>query len=492
MPPSPFSHQNLRRGPARGAFPGSAVIGVLTRSSTAAAGRTGAGPLQRGVTGRAALRDVPSGVGRAACGAKSKVQGGRDGNEPFYVQGCGCGGSCDAGTARAGSAGGTTPRAVPAGRGGSTCGTKPKLPGGQNGQQPFYSEGCGCGGGHGSARPVGGGLPRSSPLAVSNAGFGFAEEESDPDAAPSKFAAAPPPSQGCPGPDAFQQLFDKWNSRNMLLHRAVDYAADAAGVCFGVPNSASDQLCADFALEFWNDSDKIELCPTPPMNVSLSRQACNHSSEEVDVMVGLEHGPQFENMFHAGACDATFVSFLRKCWCMLFENFDILEWAICVAIGDKEVAAELKRLLSGEHYILVTCSSVDPPNLVETVIDMVWFRHAPEIDGWLDSFTLGTRDQRLCAVIQGAHVLFHELLHRAATIGDFWLEGAGANSTDIGVQCNPVWLAESVARTGLIMRFARARHAPCCDGKWSDMFFKIGVNHDGGLDCAATELELKP
>ncbi len=97
MPPSPFSHQNLRRGPARGAFPGSADNGVLARSSAAAGVHVGGLPLDRTVSGAAELREVPEGTGKAACGEASTVQGGKDGSEPFYLQGCGCGGACDAG-----------------------------------------------------------------------------------------------------------------------------------------------------------------------------------------------------------------------------------------------------------------------------------------------------------------------------------------------------------------------------------------------------------
>lgn len=123
MTPSIFSHENLGTGRMHGWGPGSPMSGALARlgENPGNFGWTAGGvPPGLGTGSSAATRLVPEGKGKAACGAKSKVGGGViEGEEPNYVEGCGCGGECGdgGGASEAASAFGSRPLGLLAERG---------------------------------------------------------------------------------------------------------------------------------------------------------------------------------------------------------------------------------------------------------------------------------------------------------------------------------------------------------------------------------------
>lgn len=80
-----------------GMFAGMGVMGAMIGSGRTAGWNAGAGPAGMNLGGPAVSRVLPEQQGVAACGAASKATGGKDGAEPFYMEGCGCGGVCGAG-----------------------------------------------------------------------------------------------------------------------------------------------------------------------------------------------------------------------------------------------------------------------------------------------------------------------------------------------------------------------------------------------------------
>ncbi len=82
-------------GPAAGFFAGAARPGANLGAGRPAGFLPGVASarLVAGLARAVPLRDA----GVAGCGATSTVGGGRDGGEPFYLEGCGCGGACGGG-----------------------------------------------------------------------------------------------------------------------------------------------------------------------------------------------------------------------------------------------------------------------------------------------------------------------------------------------------------------------------------------------------------
>ncbi len=98
MGPLTFSHQQLPSTRVNGMFAGMGVAGagVMTRPAPTLGWHVGGTPSAMMMGGGALQRVVPEGVGKASCGAQSKMPFGKDGNEPITVEGCGCGGGCGA------------------------------------------------------------------------------------------------------------------------------------------------------------------------------------------------------------------------------------------------------------------------------------------------------------------------------------------------------------------------------------------------------------
>lgn len=89
-----LSHSHIGARPS-GLFAGMGVMGAMVGAARARGWQAGMGPAGVGVGGGAVSR-VAQEPGTAACGAQSKAKGGKDGAEPFFMEGCGCGGECGA------------------------------------------------------------------------------------------------------------------------------------------------------------------------------------------------------------------------------------------------------------------------------------------------------------------------------------------------------------------------------------------------------------
>lgn len=90
----PTFHQAADAAPTAGRVMG-AFAPVQHPVGQRASGWYAGTPLRGAMAGGVAiLRPVPAGPGKAACGGDSRLKGGRDGAEPFYTEGCGCGGGC--------------------------------------------------------------------------------------------------------------------------------------------------------------------------------------------------------------------------------------------------------------------------------------------------------------------------------------------------------------------------------------------------------------
>jgi len=283
------------------------------------------------------------------------------------------------------------------------------------------------------------------------------------------------PTGPCADDESFQRFYVRWQGVEITEDNLENYLLDASGVRLTIPASVDGKTCGPYVSCFWTPDGTVDECPAPSLGATSSQKTCDHNGDEVDHLIGQDLGPQFEDVFGGNECSATFKQFMRRCWCMLFENLDIVEWAVCTCIGDTAVFNSLRQVLSGERYVLMTCDQSNVPFIAEAVLDIRWHEATRDVKNWLAAYDSGDRDQRLCAVIRGAGVLFHELLHVVGGGADFWLEFAKSHDLpiDADLACNPVWLAHSALRTGLMMRFPRSRMTGRCDSTLDSVYLEV-------------------
>ena len=107
---STLTHAHIGARPV-GMFAGMGVMGAMIGSGRTSGWHAGTGPAGVNLGGPAVSR-VMQEPGKAACGAASTVKGGEDGAEPFFMEGCGCGGGSGCGDegAAAGPPGSAEPK----------------------------------------------------------------------------------------------------------------------------------------------------------------------------------------------------------------------------------------------------------------------------------------------------------------------------------------------------------------------------------------------
>lgn len=278
-------------------------------------------------------------------------------------------------------------------------------------------------------------------------------------------SGAPPPS-GCV-PDDFQDAYEYYDCRDIAKYGTpIGYPSECTRI--DVPDSAWDRDCAFTDWTGWRNGED---CPEPYWNITTQTKACNHSSEEVDELTRLA---EFTD------CEGNFLSLVRKGWCLLVENMDLVDWVICRVYGPGQTC--LQGILKGERETNFACRGLEEGRTATA--DLLGVRLNPYADALVfqrHMFANGSKEERLCAVLWMAELLFHELQHYCF-LGGFATgdrtsddcEGGGDDTPwycHKDGECEPVWIASNTLRTLLRMRYPRARAALCCDTCLSETFF---------------------
>lgn len=161
---------------------------------------------------------------------------------------------------------------------------------------------------------------------------------------------------------------------------------------------------------------------------------------------------------------------------MLNQNADLVEWVTCVVYGDLDgawlfhtIVDYMDELVANRTPVNMTCVTAGSKYLAQTVVGVAWNSDDPILQYWASQFANGSAEDKLCAVLNCAQVMYHELLHVAI----------GLDSVDSGVEpeaCHHVSVAQSLMKFALLLRFPQARASRCCDGCLSDVPYILGVN----------------
>jgi hypothetical protein len=218
----------------------------------------------------------------------------------------------------------------------------------------------------------------------------------------------------------------------------------------GLPNNADDQTCFGTSGELWNHRSESE-CVPPLLNRTTSTRACNHTSDEMDFITRW-------TVF--GGCHDTMENLLRKAWCLLIENLDIVDWVLCMVYGPNAGSC-LQVILEGTHDVGIECStSITSAAQASWLTGTVTFNPQHEdIIGMKAMFESGDDEDRLCAVIRASAVLFHELQHVCFLGGFMNFDGQGTITED---RCEPTWLTYSTYTYAMYLRYPEARRSRCC------------------------------
>ncbi len=433
-----LSHSRIGTGIMHGWGPGSPMSGALARMGPNPGNHgwvAGGVPPMHG----AVLRAVPEGKGKAACGAPSKLAGcGRDGEEPVNLEGCGCGGSCGAREESLNSQCGS-------------CETQDGEPHGHPTNEMPHSLFVREAAIHHRAessvhyRKVDKD-GKADPITKEEAD---ATKEAQEREAAAKEAVE---AENAAVAALFSTHFENMDCRNIAKYGGSGMGLDP-DTMMGIPPAAFTQPCADApsADDSTPFSAKWGDCAVPVWNEYSGTDPCGALAPSVE-RSGVE-------------CSAIEDQMLAHGRAMLMLNKDIVRWAICLGYGDEDVDmstfAIYTRFIDVLYGVGLNCDKVSDHALASAFLEISFT--SAFMQGWVDRFQNGDAYERLCVTVDVAHTLFHEMMHVAV--------GIGSSDSVLPVACHPMWLAQSVVKTALRMRYPQARHSACCDGCLSALFW---------------------
>ncbi len=154
-------------------------------------------------------------------------------------------------------------------------------------------------------------------------------------------------------------------------------------------------------------------------------------------------------------------SLLLSAWAILSDTMDLAKWAVCLTYGPNRPASlcleERVRFNIGGQIRISCCpndnAAQGAPNLSggRIWIDRTTDEHARMVTAFLSDSV----NDRLCAVLEYAAVLYHEALHVC------WLEW-GVGSGHSQNSCDRVYMAGNIYRWALAQRFPTSGNSDCC------------------------------
>lgn len=200
-------------------------------------------------------------------------------------------------------------------------------------------------------------------------------------------------------------------------------------------------------------------CPAPALKPTGTCEVCSCTGD-----ARLEPHWMGEN------CSSTFMAALQLAWCFLVENLDLVQWSVCRVLGPEWVGCLSWALTTGRNPQLadidIRCDQLaDANTVVQTWAwpapwgpEIIWNTRSTNVQAWggiIDCSRLP--EERMCAVIDLAAVLLHELAHAC---------GAGADTGIFAGACPRARLLGHTARWAFLMRFPTALAAACCQANY--------------------------
>lgn len=179
------------------------------------------------------------------------------------------------------------------------------------------------------------------------------------------------------------------------------------------------------------------------------------------------------------SCHARATRMVRRAWCMLIENVDIVQWACCIIFGWWFTADIAVKLFGINGQVEVTCSDGDPALAVEPCpgsLARSWWdvfggftnlctTHVT-VARQINLFATGTEADKLCAIIDFASLLVHELTHIVFAL-------LAADGDEHRGDCEQSYMFGNTVRWALLKRYSSARDSECCASQFYDEFGEV-------------------
>jgi len=195
---------------------------------------------------------------------------------------------------------------------------------------------------------------------------------------------------------------------------------------------------------------------------TLSASELDALSDEVsgETSLGFKRGPRM-----VGAVEEE-EALITAAWNLLLQNLDLVVWAVCKATGDvgtTELAHLLDRINgSGGRRVTVKVTDIAGSFMSLFGTSIIWVSRGGPFTNYMEMWTSGTDNERLCAALDFAATLFHELTHLA-----------GYTYIDLGTACYVSYLIENAFRWSFAHRYSDAATG-CCDNLADDSVYGCG------------------
>lgn len=228
--------------------------------------------------------------------------------------------------------------------------------------------------------------------------------------------------------------------------------------CWSFSPSADRTQCGNDCIdEMFDDSaglcdDAFLDCGSPTRTVSSSSLDALSNAFFGDTSLGFVQGPRIRGTVEAEK------ELITAAWNLILQNMDLVKWAVCKATGDlgttwRSGTAERAWLISRINGSLgVTVHVVNAVGTYMSVYgsSIIWVSRGGKFTHSMELWTGGTHQERLCAAVDLAATLFHELTHLAGfTYADFDDE-----------ECYQSYKIESAFRWALANRYP---DTGCCE-----------------------------
>lgn len=164
---------------------------------------------------------------------------------------------------------------------------------------------------------------------------------------------------------------------------------------------------------------------------------------------------------------------------LLAGNADLIRWAICGVGGELAVPVYAEAIVSWVtgfkllNLVFIentdfSGSARDPSTYRAFSPYVPWVfiqRDSVDIQTWIQMWETGDLDTQLCAAIQVASLLLHEMTH---SVHLDWGEWIGL------YECNNSFMTQNTFQWAAFQRFPQAAESPCCGRLDSDSVFGCG------------------
>lgn len=212
-------------------------------------------------------------------------------------------------------------------------------------------------------------------------------------------------------------------------------------------------------------------CGSATRTVSASELDALGDEVSGDTSLGFKHGPRI-----VGAVEGE-EALITAAWNLLLQNLDLVVWAVCKTTGDVGTTefAHLLDRINGSGGRRVTVHVTDFPGGFMALFgtSIVWASR-DYLNDYMEMWTSGTDNERLCAALGLSAILVHELTHLA-----------GYTYIDLGKACYVSYLIGNVFQWALAQRYPSAA-TECCENLAKDEVYGCGAAiHPEFSDCTS-------